>query len=164
MSIRYYYLVLSQIDIFENQVLEEILRERANYYYSKGKNRDFWILVSPSFLKADNLLENIKKTNFYNQNKKNISPNSNKDYYGCIISLDKEFILWLQLRLGYFENLNQVIEKEFVSDGINGFFDYNPNLNSHCFISPLDNKINQLNPEIISKKYIKTLELYNLIS
>jgi hypothetical protein len=26
---------MSQIDMLENQVLEEILRERANYYFSK---------------------------------------------------------------------------------------------------------------------------------
>ena len=44
MTIRYYYLVMSQIDMLENQVLEEILRERANYYLSKNKNIDFWLL------------------------------------------------------------------------------------------------------------------------
>ena len=35
MTVRYYYLMMSQIDMLENQVLEEILRERANYYWIK---------------------------------------------------------------------------------------------------------------------------------
>jgi len=50
MTVRYYYLIMSQIDMLENQVLEEILRERANYYFSKNKNIDFWLLISPNFL------------------------------------------------------------------------------------------------------------------
>jgi len=161
MTVRYYYLIMSQIDMLENQVLEEILRERANYYFSKNKNIDFWLLISPNFLKLNNLSENIKQTNFYKQQKLKISSENQKDYYSCIVSLDKEFILWLQLRLGYFETINSEINEKFVSDGVYGFFDYIDNSNS--LISPLKNNFKQLNPSILIKKYKKTLQLYNLI-
>ena len=161
MTVRYYYLIMSQIDMLENQVLEEILRERANYYLSKNKNIDFWLLISPTFLKINNLLEKIKQTNFYKQQKTKISSDTDKNYYSSIISLDKEFILWLQLRLGYFETINSEINEKFVSDGVYGFFDYIDNSNS--LISPLKNNFKQLNPSILIKKYKKTLQLYNLI-
>jgi hypothetical protein len=72
---------MSQIDMLENQVLEEILRERANYYLSKNKNIDFWLLISPTFLKINNLLEKIKQTNFYKQQKTKISSDTDKNYY-----------------------------------------------------------------------------------
>ena len=161
MTVRYYYLIMSQIDMLENQVLEEILRERANYYFSKNKNIDFWLLISPNFLKLNDLSENIKQTNFYKQQKSKISSENQKDYYSCIVSLDKEFILWLQLRLGYFETINSEINEKFVSDGVYGFFDYIDN--SNFLISPLKNNFKQLNPSILIKKYKKTLQLYNLI-
>jgi len=161
MTVRYYYLIMSQIDMLENQVLEEILRERSNYYFSKNKNIDFWLLISPNFLKLNDLSENIKQTNFYKQQKSKISSENQKDYYSCIVSLDKEFILWLQLRLGYFETINSEINEKFISDGVYGFFDYIDNSNS--LISPLKNNFKQLNPSILIKKYKKTLQLYNLI-
>jgi len=158
MVVRYYYLVMSQIDMLENQVLEEILRERAAYYYSKDKSIDFWLSISPSFLEDNYLNEKIKETNFYTQQKKNIYSGFKKEFYSCIISTDKEFISWLQLRLGYFENINESIEKIYVSDGIFGFIDVDTNKANE--ISPLKSKINQLNPEIVTKKYKKILELY----
>ena len=162
MTVRYYYLIMSQIDMLENQVLEEILRERANYYLSKNKNIDFWLLISPTFLKTNNLLEKIKQTNFYKQQKTKISSDTDKNYYSSIISLDKEFILWLQLRLGYFENVNSEISDNFVSDGVCGFFDY---IDETSFnISPLKNEINKINPFILMKKYKKTLQLYNIVA
>jgi len=162
MTVRYYYLIMSQIDMLENQVLEEILRERANYYLSKNKNIDFWLLISPTFLTTNNLLEKIKQTNFYKQQKTKISSDTDKNYYSSIISLDKEFILWLQLRLGYFENVNSEISDNFVSDGICGFFDYIDETNFN--ISPLKNEINKINPFILMKKYKKTLQLYNILA
>lgn len=44
MGKNYYFILMSQKDFLENQVIEEILRERANYYTSKDKIKDFWIL------------------------------------------------------------------------------------------------------------------------
>jgi hypothetical protein len=148
---------MSQVDMLENQVLEEILRERASYYYSKKKTIDFWISVSPSFLEEQNLKSKIQKTNFYKKNKNLISSNFNKDFYSAIVSVDKEFITWLQLRLGYYENIDQINENKFVSDGISGYIDLNSN---SSLLSPLRGKLNQINPEILIKKYKKILELY----
>ena len=161
MTIRYYYLVMSQIDMLENQVLEEILRERANYYLSKNKNIDFWLLISPTFLKVNNLLDKIKQTNFYKQQKIRITSDNEQNYYSAIVSLDKEFISWLQLRLGYFETINSEINENFVSDGIFGFFDYINEKNN--LVSPLKDEVNQINPLILMKKYKKTLQLYSLL-
>ena len=55
---------MSQKDFFENQVIEEILRERTNYYLAKNKIKDFWLLVSPDFVLSTDLIDKIKSTNF----------------------------------------------------------------------------------------------------
>ena len=51
---------MSQKDFFENQVIEEILRERTNYYLAKNKIKDFWLLVSPDFVLSTDLIDKIK--------------------------------------------------------------------------------------------------------
>jgi len=117
----YYYLIMSQTDFIQNQVLEEVLRERATYYNEKKKSLDFWVLVSPSFIKKLDLERKIINTNFYKQQE-----DKNCIYYCSLISLDKEFINWIQLRLGYFENINifssSEINPRYVSDGLYGSF------------------------------------------
>ena len=40
-NLKCYYLIFSQKDFLENQVIEEIIRERSNYYISENKNPDF---------------------------------------------------------------------------------------------------------------------------
>ena len=54
-NIQYYYLIMSQKSLLQNQVIEEILRERANYYSTHKRNNDFWLLVSPNFIYSNNL-------------------------------------------------------------------------------------------------------------
>ena len=98
MSLKYYYLIMSQKEMIQNQVLEEILRERANYYFAKQKSLDFWVTLSPLFLEDLNLHEKILKTNFYKQQKSSISSTSDFNFYASLISLDKDFINWIQLR------------------------------------------------------------------
>jgi len=90
MSLKYYYLIMSQKEMIQNQVLEEILRERANYYFAKQKSLDFWVTLSPLFLEDLNLHEKILKTNFYKQQKSSISSTSDFNFYASLISLDKE--------------------------------------------------------------------------
>ena len=41
MSKKYYYILMSQKQMLQSEVLEEILRERANYYISKKKEFRF---------------------------------------------------------------------------------------------------------------------------
>jgi len=159
MSLKYYYLIMSQKEMMQNQVLEEILRERATYYFAKQKSLDFWVTLSPLFLDNLNLHEKILKTNFYKQQKSSISSTSDFDFYGALISLDKDFINWIQLRLGYFEDIsNQSNEKNrtnYISDGIYGSF----HLNELDQVSPLESNDNFINPEIILNKYKKILNI-----
>jgi hypothetical protein len=84
---------MSQKDMLQNQVLEEILRERATYYISKKRTLDFWITISSDFLEDEEIKKKIKLTNFYNQQKQNISYQFQKkesDFYATLISTDQE--------------------------------------------------------------------------
>jgi hypothetical protein len=115
MSVEYFYLLMSQEDLFHNEVIEEIFRERSSSYLLQGKPNDFWILISPKFIEKKEIQEQIKQTNFYKQRAKLIENEENKcEFYAAIVSLDKEFITWLSLRLGYFEKL-KTKEKEITS-------------------------------------------------
>jgi hypothetical protein len=112
MSLEYFYLLMSQDDLFKNQVIEEILRERSSSYILQGKPNDFWILVSPKFIEKEEIQQQIKQTNFYKQREKLFKNKENTyEFYATLISLDKEFITWLSLRLGYFETLNKQEKK-----------------------------------------------------
>ena len=155
-SNEYYYLIMSQEDFIKNQVLEEVLRERANYYFSKNKPLDFWISVSPSFIKNLKLEEKIKKTNFYIQKKE-----EKPEYTIALLSLDKEFINWIQLRLGYFENINSQLNSKYISDGIYGSFDLNLLKKINSNLSPLESNKNVLNPNIILNGYKKIISIIN---
>jgi hypothetical protein len=98
----YFFLIMSQKDLVQNQVLEEILRERTNYYVSKNKTTDFWTLMSPTFIKELGIDKKIIATNFYLQHEEEITSGTNHAFYASLISLDKEFINWIQLRLREF--------------------------------------------------------------
>jgi hypothetical protein len=177
-NVKYYFILMSQKQMLENEVLEEILRERTSYYCSKNKKIDFWLLITPNFLKNFNLYEKIRKTNFYKQQEKNISFDFNnifsnsdqnsletlkkynskkKDFYSVIISSDKEFIKWLKLRVGYFEDIDNLnfISENYISDGIFGILNYE----ERNKISVLNSNKNFLHPEILLKKYKKALEI-----
>jgi hypothetical protein len=56
-----FYLLMSQDDLFKNQVIEEILRERSSSYILQGKPNDFWILVSPKFIEKEEIQQQIKQ-------------------------------------------------------------------------------------------------------
>ena len=93
-----YYFALASTNFFMNEEpVEEILRERTNYYTNIGKDIDFWFINNKAFI-VDNMMHHQKP---------NIS-------YTAIISLDKDFIQWLKLRLIF------VITGEFKSQ-----LDYN---------------------------------------
>ena len=124
MKTTYYYIVMTQKNLLKNQVLEELLREKSNNYQINKQQRDFWIINSPNFLKELNLTEKIKNSNFYKNNK------DDANYFSCLVSLDKKYIQWIELRLGYFENikdLNILNSQKFVSDGIVGSIDLEEN-------------------------------------
>ena len=122
MKTTYYYIIMSQKNLLKNQVLEELLREKSNNYQVNKQQKDFWIINSPVFLTKLNLDKKIKNSNFYKNNKEK------DNNFSCLVSLDKKYIQWIELRLGYFENIKDLESentKSFVSDGIVGTIDYN---------------------------------------
>jgi hypothetical protein len=180
---KYYFFLMNQKQMLEDEVLEEILRERTSYYVSKNRQIDFWLLISPSFVSVFNLDEKIRATNFYKQQKENIGfsfTNSyvkeleeleemaeekrkyfSKDFYSAIVSSDKEFIKWLKLRLGYFENIDEpnILPEDSVSDGVSGVLTYDETKEEITNSSLLTSNKNFLHPEILLKKYKKALEI-----
>lgn len=179
---------MSQTQMLRNEVLEEILRERTNYYFAKSKTIDFWVTISPTFPDSFCLDQKIRQTNFFRQRQKELlnmpielSPlvlnnenlNFTKDpFYSALISSDKEFISWIRLRLGYFEEVSDLAvtsEKFFiensnlkkksfqiVSDGVTGSFEILP---SNSF-SPLMSNPKFLHPDILVETYKESLNLY----
>lgn len=177
-SVTYHYLVMAQKDLLENQCVEEVLREKSNYYSIRQKPRDFWLCISPKFVYSPSIYSLLKQTKFYQQKKSILSSNfldnkqdeNQNNFFATIISQDKEFLNWIALRLGYFENidnpsfLDDAKRKDFVSDGIRGkliISSENKQIHDDLFkYSPLKNYSNYLHPEILLKKSRKFLELY----
>jgi hypothetical protein len=159
---------MAQQQMLRSEVLEEILRERTNYYFSKKKQIDFWLLISPSFLSSPLLLEKIQKTNFYEQHKELITVDSIYTFSSVLISTDKEFIKWIKLRLGYFENIMEenTTKSEYAADGIYGFLDWNKELNENE--KDMEQKSGNLlisrprflHPGLLIGKYKKVLDSY----
>nr|YP_009397145.1 hypothetical protein [Thuretia quercifolia]ARW66331.1 hypothetical protein [Thuretia quercifolia] len=82
-----YYFALASKNFFLNEEpVEEILRERTQYYQSKNKKIDFWFVLNPSFIDFSEL--NMSYINYGAS-------------YAAIISLDKKFIQWFKLRVGF---------------------------------------------------------------
>lgn len=158
----YYYLVMAQKDFLENQCLEEIFRERTTYFLSRKKPRNFWLTFSPDFLFDVSFFQKLKKTQFYKQKKDLFSTTLfnntfQSNFFVSVVSSEKEFIDWLQLRLGYFENLSvssSNSDSTFVSDGITGFFSSNSSVN------PLKGSFDYLHPDILLQRNAKFLEFY----
>nr|YP_009654292.1 hypothetical protein [Pleurostichidium falkenbergii]QCH39579.1 hypothetical protein [Pleurostichidium falkenbergii] len=80
----YHFAVASQSFFLDQEPIEEILRERTQYYKSFNKEIDFWFILNPSFF---NSLQ--YQLNYYDENQS----------FAAIVSLDKQFIQWLKLRL-----------------------------------------------------------------
>ena len=119
---------MSQKDLLQNQVIEEILREKSSYYAAQGKLPDYWIVISPKFLQEEKVKKRLEQTKFFKNQKEKIvlKSNENKDlqFYAALISLDQEFMNWIKLRLGYFEELLEpkeiILSESYVSDGVFG--------------------------------------------
>lgn len=108
----FHYLLMSNSEFLRDNVLEEVLRERAAYYLAKNKKQDFWVIKSPKFLSHSKILKEFRNTNFFKQKK-------SQNYY-AIVSSDKVFIDWLALRIGYFESLFATDKSKIGKFTING--------------------------------------------
>ena len=82
----YHFAIASQSFFLNQEPVEEILRERMQYYRSSNKDIDFWFVLNPNFLP---FLEN-DSISFQDKNS-----------IAAIVSLDKQFIQWLKLRIGF---------------------------------------------------------------
>jgi hypothetical protein len=81
----YYSLLATRSLVFEKEPIEEILRERMNFYNSNNKSIDFWILNSFDEVKNQVYEEELKILNMLGN-------------YVIVVSTDKNFIDWLHLR------------------------------------------------------------------
>ena len=161
MNKNYYFILMSQKDFLENQVIEEVLREKANYYTSKNKLKDFWIVNSPSFIESEEIKTKIVNSNFYKQKNNSLNSNLNNcnyKFYSALITSDFEFIKWFQLRIGYFEDITDKsnIGRDYVSDGIFGKLDKNILNNFNLF----KNSLKYIHPDILLDRYKKSIEIY----
>ena len=77
----YYFAIASQNFFLNQEPIEEILRERMQYYKSCDKDIDFWFVLNPSFLDSVD-----------------VNPTDSQRSLAAIVSLDRQFIQWLKLR------------------------------------------------------------------
>ena len=82
----YYFVAASEKFLTVEEPLEEILKERERNYKENNKEKDFWLLKKPSFLKTNQ---------FVNLKAKIPSPSA------AVLSTDKKFITFLKLRLEF---------------------------------------------------------------
>lgn len=97
---KYYFVIASQEFLITKEPLEEVLRERIQYYCKSKKRIDFWLLPKPKFLQNESF-KSLK----------------NKFPQNClaIVSTNKIFVTWLKLRLnnvfiGEFSGPNEQVE------------------------------------------------------
>ena len=146
---------MTQQDFLNNLAIEEIIRERTAFYLTRKNFLNFWVIMTPLFI--NKLKNKIEKTNFYSQKKEDLEFN-NQFYSTMIISTDFEYISWLKLRIGYFENIDDTNQlnpnKSFKSDGICGEFKTNDFEN----ISPFMSSKYNIHPSILLNKCKVSLE------
>jgi hypothetical protein len=82
----YHYILASQKFLTEEEPLEEVFRERTRDYQEKNQEIDFWLVLQPAFLEAPEFAELKSKC---------------PQPAAAIISTNKQFIIWLKLRLEY---------------------------------------------------------------
>jgi Protein of unknown function (DUF2488) len=85
MSQTYYYLVASR-QLFQDEPIDEVLKERIRHYQEQEKEIDFWFVHQPAFLEAPELASVKAKCP---------QPAS------AMISTNPQFITWLKLRLEF---------------------------------------------------------------
>ena len=82
----YFFVAASEKFLTLEEPLEEILKERERNYRENNKEKDFWLLKNPSFLKSSQFVDLATKIP---------SPPA------AVISTDKKFITFLKLILEF---------------------------------------------------------------
>lgn len=141
----YYSLILNQQKFFKNEVLEELLRERINYYNSKKIKLNFWITL----LSKDQLIKD----------------KNDKIFLAALVSTNKEFINWIKLRLGFFKKINNIEEvlndkNEYTTDG----YIIELNSNTKLFKEIFSNNRFTINNSYVLNQYSHLLNINNISS
>ena len=97
---KYYFVLGSENFFYKQEPLEEIFRERTQNFNKKGKLLNFWIVPNPEFLKNSE----------FSELKDKLPKNPI-----AIVSTEKNFILWLKLRLNnvLLGNLNYTKDQKY---------------------------------------------------
>ena len=82
----YFFVAASEKFLTVEEPLEEIFKERERNYKENNKEKDFWLLKNPSFLKTSKFVDLAAKIP---------SPPA------AVLSTDKKFITFLKLRLEF---------------------------------------------------------------
>ena len=170
MTIKYHYIIMSQKDVLLDQVLEEVLREKTGYYLGRDKAPDFWVLVSPSFIKEQNLNDKIRTTKFFQDQKEKIvvtwKTGGFQEFYVTLISSDEDYMSWIKLRLGYFEEMeasrNHLNSLSYVSDGVCGVLLMDKFKEQG--VSVLDSNYSHLHPDIIDLGLCNKIDSFYTLS
>jgi hypothetical protein len=136
---------MSKAEMLNSEVLEELLRERVTFPTFESKSAKYWLLLESSFLNSLNLNPIIEKSQFFRRLNSN---NMLKSGYSVLLTTNKVFFVWLKLRLGYFEEIDDLKNLQFssesyiMSNGISGSFTYS---DSNSFIkSPLETNLSYI--------------------
>ncbi|RZK48125.1 MAG: DUF2488 family protein [Pedobacter sp.] len=148
----YYYFVMSQQEMLESSIVEEILRERSAAYIARLKPQDFWVSISPSFLSF--FQKKITKSRFFFE-KKDLLISGDQLFTSVLFTTNKDFFNWFKLRYGDFENIQAINpNRQVKSDGFYG------KTNSES-IPILDDtwksRNDVLHPDLYLKRYNKLL-------
>ena len=108
----------------------------------------------------------MKKTKFFQNQKSKIIVKSNQnedlEFYAALVSLDEEFMNWVKLRLGYFEDLFESKESStldsYVSDGVFGNFLIEESIVKTKNV--LASKSSFVHPDIISSKLVDSIKSF----
>ena len=176
-KITYHFLLVAQLDLIENEVLEEVLRERINFYSSQNKQQDFWVLTFPNFLKDKTILQNVSNTIYGMQHRDSLFAfGSRYPFFSAVISTNKDFINWVNLRCGFFENIDPTFpgnrrgteenvladigDNIFASNGLRGEITVDTSKSEN--INPLSSSY-YLHPKLMLERFTKALKYsYNL--
>ncbi len=140
-----YLLIIDKKTGLYKEALEENLREKNNYYLLENKLINFWISNSSTLLNNNFIRKLIFSTNFFDKVKTKLDNNYFNSNFTIIYSLDKKFIEWLALRLGYCEfrkvikNNNKVVisnnikDNDYITSPQGVILSINTNLLTHKF-------------------------------
>jgi hypothetical protein len=159
----YYYLLYSQESFLNDLVLEEIFRERTNFYLSQNKQIDFWIVDFFPF--SDSKSSNSLRLNnkfFYKNINYLANSDINNNFYFIIYSKEKLFIDWLILRFGESQtDLRTISAPFFGSSKINRNKNNIANLKNNIFHYNIESlKIKFSLNKIFKKSYFKTVNRF----